>query len=153
MKKVLDVIEKALLFICMLGMTVINFGNVLGRRVFGFSWGFTEELLMIFFVYATMVGASVATKRGANLGFSSLYNKLPRTVKKVVIVLTFLVIAFICVLLIRYGYETCLNSYVRGVKTPALRLTEAFPNAAIPIGGLLILIRSARYYYQQFKDA
>ena len=43
---------------------------------------FTEELTLYMFVWATMLGVSLAFKHGANMDVSLLYDRFPQTVRK-----------------------------------------------------------------------
>lgn len=43
-KSLLDCIEETVLVVTLLAMVIINFGNVLGRYAFHWSWAFTERI-------------------------------------------------------------------------------------------------------------
>ena len=69
-------------------MAAIAFVNVLSRYFFHFSFAATEEITINLFVWMTVLGSGIAFERGGHLGMVSLYNLLPRGLKKSVVVLS-----------------------------------------------------------------
>ncbi len=63
-------IENIVLAISMLLVLVLTFGNVIARKVFQHSWGFTEEIVIAVFVLIALLAAGVAARDGGlvNLG-------------------------------------------------------------------------------------
>ena len=51
-------------------MAIVAFVNVISRYLLKYSLAFTEELLISFFVWLTLLGAAVAFREGSHLGFS-----------------------------------------------------------------------------------
>ena len=68
--KVVTTIENIVLAISMILVLVLTFGNVVARKVFHHSWGFTEEIVVAVFVLISLLAAGVAAKDGGlvNLG-------------------------------------------------------------------------------------
>ncbi|MFH1985592.1 MAG: TRAP transporter small permease subunit [Pseudomonadota bacterium] len=66
-------------------MAAIAFANVLSRYLFHFSFAATEEITINLFVWMTVVGSAIAFERGSQLGMVTLYNVLPKRLKKMVI--------------------------------------------------------------------
>lgn len=132
-------------------MLVINFANVLSRFVLKNSWAFTEELCTMMFVYITFFGAAVAVKRRQHLGFTLILEKLP-TIPKMIMdtLITICIVGFLCIM-IRYGTRVCLNQIASKATTAALRIPTAWGNAAIPVGGVFIIIRTIEVYIQDMK--
>ena len=56
-------------------MTTIAFINVLTRYFFRYSMAFTEELTLYLFVWAVMMGTSIAFREGSNMAVTFLYDK------------------------------------------------------------------------------
>ena len=71
--KVVTAIENIVLAISMILVLVLTFGNVVARKVFHHSWGFTEEIVVAVFVLISLLAAGVAAKDGGlvNLGLIS----------------------------------------------------------------------------------
>ncbi len=86
-------------------MVVLVFGNVVLR--YGFNSGITmsEELSRWLFVWVTFLGAIVAMKEGAHLGSDTLVSRLSIRGQKVCLVLSHLLMLFVCWLLFKGSWE------------------------------------------------
>lgn len=146
-EKILDYTEEVFLGISMIFMVVICFGNVLARYAFHASWGFSEELLVILFVYNSLIGASMATRKKMHMGFTALLDKLPIQWRKVGQSIVYLSIIVMMGFLLVYGFGMCRNQYMYHLKTSALRLPEYMAGASIPISAVLIIIRTIQNWF------
>ena len=144
-----DKLEEIIIGVSMLVMTIICFGNVLVRYVFGGSWAFTEEVLIILFVYNSLIGASLALKRNKNMNFSALVERFGTKQKMIADLFIALCTIIMMLVLFIYGWKMCYNQYLYGVKTPSLNLPEYVGGASILFSSVLITIRSV----QQFLNA
>jgi TRAP-type C4-dicarboxylate transport system permease small subunit len=82
---------KLTIVLCLAGMVVLVFGNVVLR--YGFDSGITlsEELSRWLFVWLTFVGAAVAMREHGHLGMDSFVQKLPKVGKQICLVLSILI--------------------------------------------------------------
>ena len=64
-------------------MAAIAFINVVVRYCTSFSFAWTEELTINFFVWITMLGTARAFREGGHLGMTALYDALPRRFRRV----------------------------------------------------------------------
>ncbi|RGD64948.1 hypothetical protein DXA98_07750 [Lachnospiraceae bacterium OF09-6] len=80
--KLIDYLEEGLIVAGLLFMTVMNFANVISRYFLHKSISYTEEVVVIVFVWVTMLGISAGYKRNAHLGMSLLRINYQRTGKK-----------------------------------------------------------------------
>lgn len=132
-------------------MLIINFANVISRFILKNSWAFTEELCTILFVYITFFGAAVAVKHHQHLGFTLILEKLPATGRIVMnTVIMACTVAFLA-LMIFYGTKVCVNQIASKATTAALRVSTAWGNGCIPMGGLLIIMRTIEGYVVDTK--
>ncbi|MEE3420406.1 MAG: TRAP transporter small permease subunit [Lachnospiraceae bacterium] len=60
-------IENVVLALSMLLVLVLTFGNVIARKIFQHSWGFTEEIVVAVFVLLSLLGAGVAARQDGGL--------------------------------------------------------------------------------------
>ena len=74
--------------LCMLGMVVLVFGNVVLRYGFNSGISVSEELSRWLFVWLVFVGAVVALRDHAHLGMDSVVSRLPAWGKKVCFILS-----------------------------------------------------------------
>ena len=68
--RVITVIENAVLAVSMLLVLVLTFGNVVARKVFNHSWGFTDEIVVAVFVLISLLAAGVAAALAAKKGIA-----------------------------------------------------------------------------------
>jgi len=114
--------------------------QVFSRLVIRHPLSWSEELATILFVWVTMVGSSLALKRGEHFAVELLHRKLSPALRRLARALVaVLVLVFSLILLVEGVRMTLLN--VR-VVTPAMEISRAIPFAAVPAGGLLMLVRS-----------
>ena len=92
------------------------------------------------FVWLTFIGASMALKTGEHFAVELIVDRLPgRFGLTVKIVSSLLVIAF-AVMIVWFGFRLAVNGW--NSITPALEIPRTFPYAAVPAGGILMLIRA-----------
>lgn len=73
---------------CLALMGVLVFGNVVLRYAFNSGIAVSEELSRLLFVWLIFLGAILASRQHAHIGFDSLVNKLPTAARKALIVAT-----------------------------------------------------------------
>ncbi len=67
-------------------MAVIAFINVINRYFFKQSFAFTEEITVNLFVWITLLGISIAFRRGANLKMTNLFDRFGPSAKRFVLI-------------------------------------------------------------------
>ena len=151
--RILDYTEEIFIGISMFIMIAINFGNIVARYVFSVSWAFSEEILIILFVYNSLLGASMAFKRKKHTGFTALADKLPKKWQKIFKILVSIGIVVMMVILFYYGTKMCLNQAKYELKTSALGIPEYLAGASIPISALMIVIRMIQNLTQELRSS
>lgn len=149
--KALDYLEEGLIALSLAVMVVINFGNVLSRYVLHASWSFSEELMVILFVYNSFLGAALAYRRGAHMGFTILTDSLGCRAKRSLVLGTTILTLGLMALLAAYGAEMVQGQMEYGQRTPALGLPEALAGMAVPLGALLISFRVIQACVREFS--
>jgi len=86
-------------------MASIAFINVLSRYLFHFSFAATEEITINLFVWITVVGSGIAFERGGQLGMVTLFNIFPKEYKKIVILFSSGLSAFLFLLVDIYTIQ------------------------------------------------
>lgn len=95
-------LEHWLVALCMGGMVVIAFLNVLSRYIFHFSLAATEEITINLFVWMTVIGIGIAFKRGGHMGMVTFYKHFPKRVRKACVVVYSLLAAALFLVLDYY---------------------------------------------------
>ncbi|SET08125.1 TRAP-type C4-dicarboxylate transport system, small permease component [Natronincola peptidivorans] len=150
--KFLNKIEEYFLGVSLAIMVIINFGNVLSRYFLRASWSFTEEVVIIIFVWNSILAAAVAYKHGAHLGLSVLTDLLPEKMQRYVGILGALATTVLMAILYKYGMEMVRTQMRFSQATPVLGIPSWIPSSAIPIGALFIIIRAIQSSYIAFKE-
>lgn len=113
----------------------------------GIPW--SEEVATGCFVWTVFIGAAAAFKENQHIGIDILVKYLSddkkHLVKLFVDVLLLIVIAFITVLSIQYIF----TSYTK--PTPVLGVSSAYISSAIPVGFILMLMRSIQFLINDLK--
>ncbi len=63
-------------------MSLITFVNVVNRYLFSKSLAFSEEVVVNLFVWITLLGVSIAFRRGSHLQMTNLYDKFSPKLKR-----------------------------------------------------------------------
>ena len=111
------------------GMLLVMLGimgaNVVTRKLpLGVSIAFAEELVVYLFVACSMIGASAAAARGANMGLSALVDLSPRGLKNVFLVISMLASILLFGFLFYQGVINMQMVIEYEQKTPILRIPQ-----------------------------
>lgn len=151
--KFLNYIEEVILFITLLIMTLISFGNILSRNFFNLSISFTEEITINLFVLLTFVGTAVGVRKFAHLGFTLIFDKVNKSFKKIIIIFSTLMGLILFGVLLWYGFQMVSFQMTIGQKTPALGMPQWILSLSLPFGALLCVIRTIQVGIIELKEA
>lgn len=99
-----------LIVACLALMAVLVFGNVVMRYAFNSSIAVSEELSRLLFVWLIFLGAIVASRQHAHIGFDGLVRRFPVKWKKVVIVVSAALMLVACAIFVIGGWrQTVIN--------------------------------------------
>lgn len=133
-----EVFSSLLIFI----MSVFAFANVVSRYVISLPLNFTEELNVYFFVWLAFLGSALASLNGSHMAVSLIYNKFPVLPRKILyIVIQAITIIFFTVLFY-CGWLEVSDEIAIGAMTETLEVPVWWFTGAIPVGSLLIIIRT-----------
>ena len=146
--RVITVIENAVLAVSMLLVLVLTFGNVVARKVFNHSWGFTDEIVVAVFVLISLLAAGVAAKEGGLVNLGLVTDNVGPKVKKVLLFIS----TVICVI-----YSAILTWEAIGQvrKEMAMPMPKSSPILHIPtyyfwgfvvVGGISLLLHFIEYF-------
>jgi TRAP-type C4-dicarboxylate transport system permease small subunit len=128
-----------LFFYCTIVFVIVT--EVVRRYVLSFSslWG--EEVARYMFIYLGWVGASHAVRVRSHIRFDTVLSLLPRKWHGYVYVfgdVVTLIFAFFALYWSLHGIATIVEF---GALTPALRVSKAWFEAAIPLGFCMMVVR------------
>lgn len=149
---ILNHLEEYIGVLSLIITSFIVFMQVVLRYVFNYSLHWSEEVARYLIIWFIFVGSSIAVREKAHAAVDALVIYLPRQLKKVFSLLANLVAIIFCVILIVSGYETVENVINFGNVTPSLGMPMYIPYLAIPVGGLLMMIRFLQLMIEDIKS-
>jgi len=140
--------SEVLLFVMMVAMIVITMLQIVCRFFFdALIW--SEEVVCFLLVAASLLGAAVAFKRGTHIVVTSLVEKLPAGLQKVLSVCVQLIgIVFFVVIAWYGGILTKSESFQT---TPALGISMSWIYLMYPIIGAITLVHLAAPLHETFR--
>lgn len=106
---------ETVIVVCLALMAILVFGNVVLRYAFDSGIAVSEELARLLFVWLIFLGAILASRQHAHIGFDTLVKSLPTKWKKTVITLTGILMLAACVIFVIGGWQQTVinldNSY------------------------------------------
>jgi len=133
-------------------MTVLGFTNVLARYL-GYSMAYTEELLVMLLVWLTMLGTAAGFKRNAHLGMSFFRERLPIVSQKALEILsTILTVGSVVVVMVVCVVYQIPDEILLKSRTLSLDLPTVYYSLAIPVCGVLIIVRVLQASWRDWKS-
>ena len=151
-KKVFGHFEEGICAFLIFVMLLITFINVISRYVFHASLSYTDEVTTGLFVYLTTFGTAIAAKRKAHLGLSLITDRIKGKAKAIVISFTFVLCAVFSCVLVYTGWQMMMNQVNKGQISAALEIPEWLYGAAIPVGGVFMIIRFAQAAWLEIRS-
>ncbi|MCF6411354.1 TRAP transporter small permease [Pseudalkalibacillus salsuginis] len=132
--KLLEVI----ITICLSATVVITFLQVIFRYVLKQPLSWSQEALMISFVYSVLFGAALAIKNRDHLTVDMLENA-PKLLSKILEVLEFIVVGIVIVVLLYFGYLLVMDNFASGQVLGILPIQKAYVYLAVPLSALFMI--------------
>ena len=117
---------------------IITFLQVLFRYVFKSPISWSQEVLMISFVYSILFGAALAVKNKEHLTVD-LFDNLSSIKEKILVVIEFIVTGTVILILLYFGWELVRANLNSGQIVGILPLKKAYVYLAIPLSALFML--------------
>ncbi len=143
MKFLVNRIEEVIGTVSLSIMTTIAFINVLTRYFFRYSMAFTEELTLYLFVWAVMMGTSIAFREGSNMAVTFLYDKFNLKSRRILDLLAGVLGLFFFAVLMYFSVLEVMDEIEMNAMTEAIELPMWWFTGAMPIASAFILCRIA----------
>ncbi len=141
--------EEALGSVLLVAICGIAALQVTSRYILVRPFAWTEELATYLFVYLTCVGAALALKRHEHFALEVIVDHLPDKIAlPLKLIVTLLVFVASCIIF-WFGCRLTVQGW--NVTTPTLEISSSIPYAAVPLGGLLMMIRSSEIFIRLGK--
>lgn len=127
-----------IIFVCMSTMAVVICAQVFARYVLHHSIPWSEELGRYLMIWLALTGAGVAFRKGANVAITLILDKLAPRPRAWMQILGKIVMGIFLAVLIRQGIG--LVTFFSMQKSPAMRISMAWPYASMFVAGLFMMI-------------
>lgn len=130
-------IEELVLALATLLVLVLTFGNVIARKVFNHSWGFTEEIVIAVFVLIALVAAGVAARSGDLVNLGLLPDAVDLRGKKILSVISTVISVIYSIILAYQGWGrvVAVNTF-----SPILHISTKIFWSFVLIGGISLAL-------------
>lgn len=125
---------------------LLLFVNVLLRYVFFASLGWAEELSIYIVVWIVFVGASVAVRTRGHIAVDLLPLALAPANRRRLELLTLVMMLIFLAVFFYYSTQHVIRVHALGQLMPALRAPMWLAYLALPVGSLLMFIRTAQLF-------
>jgi C4-dicarboxylate transporter DctQ subunit len=158
MKKVLDFFEnfeEKALSVILSAMVITIFIATFFRftKIMIIPWA--EELARYLMIWLVFLGIGAGAKTNRHFTVENLVNALPASAHKAFFLIRTAIIVIYCGFISYIGFSLVKSLKIMGQTTPALRGPMWFMYSAIPVGLLLMIVRTIQYAarkYGQGKD-
>lgn len=141
----LNVVVRWVLAALMLIMTVLIGWQVIARFIVGDSLTFSEEVSRFVMVWLVIVGAAYAAKNGRLMKVDIVEHMLSGKAKQTVIMIAGLLSIVFYLVLVVFGFF--IANAVSYQLTPATEVSMSIPMAALPAGGILLIINTVHQLF------
>ena len=133
--------EEVLCAILFAVMAVITFINVISRYLLKYSFAFTEELVVSFFVWLTLLGTSIAFREHSHLGFSFLTDRMPPKFQKLFLWISAGLGAVLFIYLIHFSIRQVGEEILLGITSSGIGIPQWWYTIGVPVWSTLIVLR------------
>lgn len=146
LKKIYDVftnVERYCIFAVFFFATIMVVVNVLGRKIFGFSFNWLEELNRYILVVCAFVGASIATTAGSHPRMDSVMSLFKGRSRHVMEAISTAVLTVFLAAMAFYAFKQFGTMRMLGAITATLKVPVYVFFVFIPIGFTGMTVRNA----------
>lgn len=141
---------KILMVLCLTGMVILVFGNVVLRYGFNSGISLSEEVSRWLFVWMVFLGSLVALKDHAHLGLDTAIKHLPPQGKRLCLIIGHVLMLYVCWLIVLGSWQQAVINI--DVVAPASGLSMAlFYAAGVVFGVFAALILAYELYCELFR--
>lgn len=148
-KQIMDFIagvEKIVMSVLLVFVTVITFANVVVRKLSDSQFAWTEELVINLFVLLIMLGCGLCAREGSLISLSLVFDRLKVGGKKVFVTIITVVNTAFWILLLKTGMEKVITQMANGKHTFSLGWPEWVFSIFLPIGCVFLILHTIEFF-------
>ena len=135
--RIVTAIENIVLALSMLMVLVLTFGNVVARKVFHHSWGFTEEIVVAVFVLISLLAAGVAAREGGLVNLGLVTEHVSYRTQKILHIISTVICVIYSVILTKEGFGRIQADHTF---SPILHISKSVFWSFVVIGGISLVL-------------
>jgi TRAP-type C4-dicarboxylate transport system permease small subunit len=146
MKRVSDVLNRLCEFalvVFLSAMTLVVFLEILFRYVFHLPLFWTEEFARYCLVWSSLLGATIAFKRGEHIAVTFFLDRFPPRSRRVLMFAAEMSVAALLAVILWGGIHLIMVTSRQ--LSPALRISMAVPYSALPIAAAVMLVHALNH--------
>ncbi|MDR3331559.1 MAG: TRAP transporter small permease [Synergistaceae bacterium] len=148
-----NIFEESVMVAGMGVMVLFNFLNVVCRYLLPQTpFSYTEELIVLIFVWVSMFGISYGYRRGTHTVLTVLSDLLPGRIQPAIIVFSAAASGFLMALMAWTGYGMVQNQMKFGQILPGMRIPMAVVGWALPIGAAVAFVSVIKSAFDEIGD-
>jgi TRAP-type C4-dicarboxylate transport system permease small subunit len=152
MRFILRDAEKIICAILFLAMALLGFANVVVRYATSYSFAASEELLTNGFLLLTIFGAAIAARTGDHLAVTLVYDLLPRSLRRAVLILSAALSVLLLALSAWFMWQLLSHQMASGTRSYALQVPAWYYSVGLPFGFGLVLLRYVEHVLDNWRD-
>ena len=133
-------------------MAANSIANVIGRFVFNQSIYFSMELNQFLMILITFMGLGYAARQGRHIRMSAIYDQLPDTGRKVLMIVIAAVTSVIMFVLAYYAVSYVHRIWELQKVTPSMRVPLWITYVWVPLGFVITGIQYALTVFQNLRS-
>ncbi len=147
-KKIMDnitAVEKIVISLILVVVTLITFANVLVRKFSNSQFAWTEELVINLFVLMIMMGCALCAREGSLISLSLIFDRLKVGGKKIFVAIITVANTLLWILLLKTGWDKVATQMANGKHTFSLGWPEWVFTIFLPIGAFFLIIHTIEF--------
>ncbi len=145
---VLAIVEKRLLQVLFMLMTVITLVQVFNRILFNYPMPWSDEFARYLFVWVVYLASSYAVREKAHIGVTALIDRLSYKTRRITGLFTDAVCFVFSTGLFIFTVQIIRMQISMGQASPSMRLPMQYAYAGLAVGGLFMAIRFVIHIYR-----
>ncbi len=134
-------------------MAIIAFINVIVRYCSNFSFSYSEELTVNLFVWIVLLGTARSFREGSNFCMNLLYDHMPRPVRRVLYLFSFVCSLAFFAALFWVGLGQVMDEMALNVVSESLAIPAWLYSMCTPILSLVIVLRLFQKCVEDFRNS
>lgn len=148
------IVDRIVEWACLILMVVLALDLMLGvfsRYVLASTFTWYDEVARIAFVWTVFLGAAIGVRRNAHFGLHIVIDLMPPRARRFATLLTPIVVIVFAAVLIWQGWHFVDMGWFQ--QTPVMGLPKAWVYAAMPTGGVLMILYSLEPLWRGAREA